>query len=394
MITHKTSWLLAGLLCLALWPASAFAQIEPSRTGHSGTSKNAIFQILTRYKSMSTSEKSLNIMINRGAHSDAGAERLKQVLDELARTGPNRAGLSNALRSLPDEPRFTKIGEKRIKFQFSDGSLSKYHIHPQGMARDHRTGEFYVSAEEIIMKKGPETKGNAYLFRFSPQWKPIQSISLKAVGDEIHPGGIDIHENTLYVPVSPHRRRSSATIFEMPLDTRNPAPLFPVTDYHIGFVALNPSSGEYHMMSWDAAMWFRFSRDGQRLEARKNPTFDKFSYQDAQVLTDSSFLLTGVASICGPRCGPDFGLDLINGKTGNVEKSIRWAAPPHRNAQGWVPLQNPTYIWLDHRGRILVLGAPNSQVGEHGDRVYGPKDAGTEPWQSSLLLYEISRKQK
>ncbi len=90
MITHKTSWLLAGLLCLALWPASAFAQIEPSRAGH----------------------------------SDAGAERFKQVLDELARIGPNRAGLSKALRSLPDQPRFTKIGEMPITFQFSDGSLS------------------------------------------------------------------------------------------------------------------------------------------------------------------------------------------------------------------------------------------------------------------------------
>ena len=337
-------------------------------------------------------EATAQVEPSRTGNSDAGPESVKQVLDDLARRGPDRAGFSDALRGLPDAPRFTKIGEIPITFQFSDGSLSKYHVHPQGMARDHRTGEFYVSAEEIIVKKGPETKGSAYLFRFSPQWKPIQAIALKAVGDEIHPGGIDIHENTLYVPVSPHRPRSSATIFEMPLDTRNPAPLFRVADYHISSVALNPSSGEFHMMSWDAAMWFRFTRDGQRLEARKNPTFDEFSHQDVQLLTDSSFLLTGVASICGPQCGPDFGLDLINGKTGKVEKSIRWAAPHYRNAQGWVPLQNPTYTWLDHRGRILVLGAPNSQVGEHGDRVYGPKDAGTEPWQSSLLLYEISRR--
>ncbi len=358
MTARKSRWLLAGLLCLALSPASAFAQGEPSRTGH----------------------------------SDAGAERVKQVLDELAQSGPDRAGLGEALRSLPDAPRFTKIGEMRITFQFSDGSLSKYHIHPQGMARDHRTGEFYVSAEEIILKKGPETKGNAYLFRFSPQWKPIQAIALKAVSDEIHPGGIDIHENALYVPVSPHRPRSSATIFEVPLDTRNPAALFRVTDFHISSVALNPSSGEFHTMSWDATMWFRFTRDGQRLETRKNPTFDKFSHQDVQLLTDSSFLLTGVASIGGPQGGPDFGLDLINGKTGKVDKSIRWPAPPHRNVQGWVPLQNPAYIWLDHRGRILVLATPDSQVGEHGERVYGPKDAGTEPWQSSLLLYEIGRK--
>ncbi len=26
MITHKTKWLLVGLVCLALWPAHAFAQ--------------------------------------------------------------------------------------------------------------------------------------------------------------------------------------------------------------------------------------------------------------------------------------------------------------------------------------------------------------------------------
>ena len=325
-------------------------------------------------------------------HAYKGAERVRQVLDALERTGPNRAALGDALRRLPDTPRFTKIGEIPITFRFSDGSLSKYHIHPQGMARDHRTGEFYVSAEEIIVKKGPETKGNAYLFRFSPQWKPVEALELKAVGDEIHPGGIDIHEKTLYVPVSPHRPRSSATIFEVPLDTRIPTPLFRVAGYHISSVALNPSSGEYHMMSWDAAMWFRFTRDGRRVEARKNPTFDKFSHQDVQLLTDSSFLLTGVASICGPQCGPDFGLDLIDGKTGKVEKSIRWAAPPHRNAQGWVPLQNPTYVWLDHAGRFFVLGAPNSQVGERGERVYGPKGAGNEPWQSSLLLYEIGRR--
>ena len=29
MITHKTKWLLAGLVCLALWPAHAPAQGDP-----------------------------------------------------------------------------------------------------------------------------------------------------------------------------------------------------------------------------------------------------------------------------------------------------------------------------------------------------------------------------
>ena len=351
----RTAGVLVFLLGLAL--TSATTQVEPSATGHSE------------------------------------ADSVRQVLEDLSGSGPDRAGLSDALRSLPEIPRFTKIGEIPIRFQFGDGSLSKYHIHPQGMARDHRTGEFYVSAEEILVKKGPETKGKAYLFRFSPQWEPIQAIALEAAEDEIHPGGIDIHDTALYVSVSPHRPRSSATIFKVTLDTHKPAPLFRVTDYHISSVALNPQSDEFLAMSWDSAMWFRFARDGRRLEARQNPTFDKFSHQDVQLLTDSSFLLTGVASICGPQCGPDFGLDLANGSTGEVEKSIRWDAPPHRNAQGWVPLQNPTYIWLDHRGRIFVLGAPNSQVGELGDKVYGPKDTGKEPWESFLVLYEISGKE-
>ncbi len=328
-------------------------------------------------------------------HQGSGAVYVRQVLDDLARTEVDDSRLAETLLGLSNNPRLTRVGEVPLEFLLADGARPAYHLHPQGLARDPRTGDFYVTAVEIIRMRGPDGKrngeGNGYLFRFSSSGQPLGSVLLSNGGAEFHPGGIDISDNKLYLSLSPYRPHSSATIFEVPLGDLTPVPLFSIEGNHIGVAAITPDAKELHLLSWNAAVWFRYTSSGQRIEARTNPTPDRLAHQDIQVLSGSYLLLTGVAT--GDE--NQFGLDLVNSKTGKVEKSIRWDSSVHSTAQGWLPLQNPTYTWSDHSGRLFVLAAPNSQVGEFRER---PHAAGADvadvaenrPWQGSLLLYEIT----
>ena len=328
-------------------------------------------------------------------HQGSGAGYVRQVLDDLARTEVDDSRLIETILGLSNTPRLIKVGELPLEFLLADGSRPAYHLHPQGLARDSRTGDFYVTAVEIIRMRSPDGKrngeGNGYLFRFSASGQPLGAVLLAHDAAEFHPGGIDISDDKVYLSLSPYRPHSSATIFEVPLGDLAPVQLFSVEKNHIGAVAVTPDVNELHMLSWDSAVWFRYTSSGQQIEARMNPTPGRLGHQDIQVLPGSYLLLTGVAT----GDANQFGLDLVNGETGKVEKSFRWDSSSYRTSQGWLPFHNPTHTWSDHAGRLFVLAAPNSQVGKFRER---PHDAGTDvvdvaedrPWQGSLLLYEIT----
>ena len=119
----------------------------------------------------------------------------------------------------------------------------------------------------------PTTKG--FLYRFSlPDGRLEQTIEVKD-GPRYHPGGLQLHEGSLWLPVAEYRRTSTALI-----QKRNPKTLdiefqFPVND-HIGCVAVTPDT--IIGGNWDSREFYVWDHKGNPL--RKVPNTTGNSFQD------------------------------------------------------------------------------------------------------------------
>lgn len=164
--------------------------------------------------------------------------------------------------------------------------------HVQGI--DVEGGVLWVSSVHAARGKG-------YLTRFElPSGRLLMQVEVQQ-GRRLHPGGITLDGDSLWIPVAEYDRDGPTTIERRRKDSLARETSFEVAD-HIGCVAASPEG--LIGGNWDSRLLYRWSREGRELGRRPNP--GRTGYQDLKAVDG---LLIG-AGIAGRETGWVEWLDL------------------------------------------------------------------------------------
>ncbi len=135
--------------------------------------------------------------------------------------------------------------------------------HVQGVA--FVNGRFLVTSVE-------RQAGRGWLMEFDGEGKRLREIQIQD-GGMFHPGGFDVDENSIWIPVAEYRAKSRSRIQRRSLETFELISSFDVPD-HIGALAL--ASDRMFLANWDARRIYEYSLDGKLIRVRDNPTSYRF----------------------------------------------------------------------------------------------------------------------
>lgn len=97
-------------------------------------------------------------------------------------------------------------------------------------------------------------------------------------GPRFHPGGMQLVDHLIWVPLAEYRRHSSTVVLALDANTLAEKRRFQVDD-HLGAVAVNAGSRVY-AANWDAKQIYRFDIDGKQQRVIDSPT--AVAYQDIE----------------------------------------------------------------------------------------------------------------
>ncbi|MEP7203206.1 MAG: DUF6454 family protein [Ilumatobacteraceae bacterium] len=210
--------------------------------------------------------------------------------------------------------------------------------HPQGMARVGST--WWISTVDVSTRRGlimaADCHGN--LLEEAP------------IGDSwrYHPGGMDFDGSAFWVACAEYVPDSTTTVFRMQ-PGEAPHRAFDVDD-HVGAIARCGVDGDIVGWSWGSRRFYRWSVDGQLLDARTNPGFF-VDHQDCQWLEGGHLLCGGVAEV-SLATGPGWlgGLGLLDVDTLEMAREVPF---PIYTSTGRVGTHNP--LWAEVRDENLIL---------------------------------------
>ncbi|WP_205856325.1 DUF6454 family protein [Phytoactinopolyspora endophytica] len=236
------------------------------------------------------------------------------------------AAIATAAGSAPDDARPQGRDELLVEaFDRVDRSTELTHVdtidldfetfHPQAMeVTDDR---IYLSSVEII--EAPEHyeepdggydrspgRGVGHVFVLDREGNLLEDIEISD-GDRYHPGGIDVHGDTLYVPVAEYRPHSSSDIYRIDLDTYEVTRLFGVDD-HIGGVVLDQQTRRLVGQSWGSRQFYEWSTKGKQKDSWRNENHF-LDYQDCEYVASRKTLCSGVTGLPA-QPGVDGGYEL------------------------------------------------------------------------------------
>lgn len=141
--------------------------------------------------------------------------------------------------------------------------------HVQGLsANEHR---YFLSSVEKEARCG-------WLFVIDRRsLKATRALRL-ALGEQYHPGGMQLANGKLYLPLAEYRPKSTSTILVIDAESGAPERAIPVAD-HIGAVAVS-DNGTIFAANWDAREIRTLDAAGAELGKRANPT--GVAYQDME----------------------------------------------------------------------------------------------------------------
>ncbi len=161
--------------------------------------------------------------------------------------------------------------------------------HVQGIDTDGR--HLWVTAVDR-----PTSKGFLYCFAL-PDGRLEQTLEVQD-GPRYHPGGLQLHAGSLWLPVAEYRRTSTALIQKRNAKTLALEFQFPVDD-HIGCVAVTPDT--VIGGNWDSRDFYVWDHQGKLL--RKVPNTTGNSFQD---LKFSRSQLVGSGTLPGNKPAIDW----------------------------------------------------------------------------------------
>lgn len=142
--------------------------------------------------------------------------------------------------------------------------------HVQGI--DVEGNILWVSSVDAKARKG-------FLTRFEiPSGRLIQQVEVQE-GDRIHPGGIALDGDFIWVPVAEYRQEGTSTIQRRDKRTLARKSSFEVPD-HIGCIAV----GDGYLVggNWDSRILYRWTPEGTLLAKQPNP--HATAYQDMKIV--------------------------------------------------------------------------------------------------------------
>lgn len=178
-------------------------------------------------------------------------------------------------------------------------------FHPQSM--EVVGDRIYISSVEIIeapvrypvpvdgYDRTPG-KGVGHLSVLDRAGKLLRDIKI-ADGNRYHPGGLDVHGDSLYLPVAEYRPDSSADLYRVDLRTFKVTRLFQVDD-HIGGVVLDEETGHLVGQSWGSRRFYDWTLGGRQKDFWLNPDH-YIDYQDCEYVVSRKMLCSGIAGTIG-----------------------------------------------------------------------------------------------
>lgn len=136
--------------------------------------------------------------------------------------------------------------------------------HVQGIVVDG--GTLWVTSVDRLAKKG-------YLYEYElATGKRLRAVELQQ-GAMFHPGGFDMDDDSLWIPVAEYRKESHAVVQRRSKKTLELLSSFPVDD-HIGCLTL--MSGHLVGGNWDSRKLYEWTLDGKQVRVRNNPNATRY----------------------------------------------------------------------------------------------------------------------
>ncbi|WP_353952076.1 DUF6454 family protein [Knoellia sp. S7-12] len=296
----------------------------------------------------------------------SGADGIRTV----TRTTARDEDVVGALKNITRGTAWKKTGTLDLAFET---------FHPQGL--EVTEDRIYLSSVEILeptvrypspiegYDRSPG-KGIGHLFVLDRQGNLLKDIVL-GEGNSYHPGGIDVDDEKVWVPVAEYRPNSHAIIYSIDRDSLAVTKEFEEDD-HVGGIVHDRASNKLVGNTWGSRRFFEWTTKGREVDRWLNPDH-MLDYQDCEYAGEGHAICSGVTGLPaqpGAVTGYELGgLALVSLKTGQLEHEVPvqlWSTAGH------VITRNP--VDLDAVGsHVTLFAAPDD----------GEEIAGTQ-----LFTYE------
>ena len=166
------------------------------------------------------------------------------------------------------------------------------------------------------------------------KFKAFHPQAMEVDGDEVgeghihHPGGIDVDEEFIWVPVAEHRPDSRAIVYRIDRDTLEVTEVFRVDD-HVGGIVHDRDRHRLVGQSWGSRRFYEWSTDGRLRDKRMNDSHF-IDYQDCEPVRRSKMLCSGVTDL--PQAPGHSGQYELGGP-GRLRRGRRHADPALRGGR-------------------------------------------------------------
>lgn len=148
---------------------------------------------------------------------------------------------------------------------------------------------FWISSVDKASKSG-------WIFRVERGTGRVATERQVHMGDQFHPGGMQLRHGKLWLPLAEYRPRSTSTVLTLDATTLDTLGQFAVDD-HLGAVAV-ADDGRVLAANWDARQVYVFAPDG--MLQRCVPSRTGVAYQDWE-WHDGKLYATGQTSHAGVK---------------------------------------------------------------------------------------------